>query len=345
MRLNDTMCARLLVEFLVLAWLITPSDGFVTPTPRRETLAFNRHVSSNLSRGTDVSGPSTGLFASRYSNDNVDDDSLMILATAFFKTSKQVFQTVLASSQQFMDSPMAQQAMGKMRVATGEFIKSSAREVVETTKVAMKDLQETDNKEKAMDNGVGRDVGDRPSDVSLPVGVIMGLAVLPFFATLSQTLLTFGLFAALTRFVRSYNLSSSSTTDFSAWDRLSLGIAAAAGYMLTPPASTKIHGAMAFPGGTVALIGLLGITCVFLFQDEAPSERFLVNDHAKPDISLGRMVAREENKQTRPNPVERTERISLDISDKYVSEAEETHKEVHDPLLSSWDKEFEAREA
>ena len=344
------MRACLVKAMVALSWLLALTDGFANPVGISQ--GFSTPGPSKLQDRVcplgkcEISLSSTGLCAIRYTDDDADGSFLTRFAMECFETITKAAKTALVTTQEFIKSPEGKEAMEKMRVAKDEFMKGT----FETARVVKQDLVESGFPDDVKENA--KDVIEtlsRPSDVSLPVGVMLGLAVLPFFATLPQTLLTLVLFVGLTQFGRKTHAEKFpnediSLTDFSTLDKFSLGISAAAGYMLTPSASTVTRAAsstgMVFPGATVALVGLFGVTCVFLFQKVSAPLLEVTKSH----ITSERAIVKDKVKETSREPVGGSQPLRLTWEPKDALGSGTQHKS-HETHFNTWDKELKTREA
>jgi len=354
------MRACLVKSVIALSWLAFLADGFasVLGISKPRNIIGSSVAPTVLSRGKqlpssnfhksavekEISLSSTGIRVIRHTDDDVDEHVFFHFAKGCFETTKEVLKAFIGTAQEFIESPVGRKAIENVRIVTDV----SAKKVSEKARIVTQDFLENgfpdDVKEKA------KEVIDSP--VSLPVGVMLGLALLPFFETLPQTLLTFVIFVYLIKIGRKIHAENFpdddiSSTDFSLLDKCSLGISATAGYTFTPAASTTAHAhhaivttstttGMMFPSVTIALLGLVGCTCAFLFKkisvplDEAtkdPVERFTTDHHATPH---------------RPKPLKLT--WEPKISPEASVPTPNTFYNTETPF-NTWDKELRSREA
>eukprot|EP00977_Amphora_coffeiformis_P019412 scaffold7221_cov165-Amphora_coffeaeformis.AAC.5 len=351
------MRACLLKAIAALSWLACLTHGFSSTRgislPRRGTStgsSTKTPISSSRRKqlpspnfpqggvGKEISLSSTGLYVIRYSDDEAGEHFFMRFAKECFETTKKAVNVVVKSTQEFIESPMGQQAIEKMRIATDQ----SVKKVSQKTKVVTQDLLENgfpdSIKEKA------KEVIESP--VSLPVGVMLGLALLPFFETLPQTLLSLAIFVYLIKFGRKIHAEKfpdedTSTTDFSLLDKCSLGISATAGHTLVPAAhahhaitTTASTTGILFPGATLALLGLVGVTCAFLFQ------KISVPFADVPKAPIARFVTEQYTTPPRPKPLKLT--WEPQVTPEAVTP---TPKPLYKTeTFNSWDKELRSRE-
>ena len=178
----------------------------------------------------------------------------------------------------------------------------------------------------------------RPSVVSLPVGVLLALALLPFLVSKLQALLTFVMFGGLTSFQRrvrgpkeSINNNDGSSNTM-VWDALSLGVAIAAGSWVTSmffpsPMVPTQHVTVAAvqssgTGSSFPFLPLMGLAAAGI------TVLFLSPKMTLPSVDKKLTIGREDG-------------ANQSLEDSWEAKL---RNEVQERLFNSWDEEMETRE-